>query len=47
LLVAMIAAIVLTMRTKRQTKTQKPEQQVAVRRADRVRLVEMPAQPRD
>lgn len=47
LLVAMIAAIVLTMRTKRQTKTQRPEQQVAVRRADRVRLVEMPAKPRD
>jgi NADH-quinone oxidoreductase subunit J len=47
LLVAMIAAIVLTMRTKRQTKTQRPEQQVAVQRADRVRLVDMPAKPRD
>ncbi len=41
LLVAIIAAIALTMRPKRQTKAQKPEQQVLVRRADRVRLVGM------
>ncbi len=44
LLVAIIAAIALTMRPKRQTKTQKPEQQVRVRRADRVRLVDMKAE---
>lgn len=47
LLVAMVAAIALTMRTKRQTKAQRPEQQVRVRREDRVRLVNMPAEPRD
>jgi NADH-quinone oxidoreductase subunit J len=46
LLVAMIAAIALTMRGPRQTKTQKPEQQVTVRRSDRVRLVRMPAEKR-
>ncbi len=47
LLVAMIAAIALTMRPRRQNKYQKPEQQVQVRREDRVRLVKMPAEPRD
>ncbi|MGH8753550.1 MAG: NADH-quinone oxidoreductase subunit J [Burkholderiales bacterium] len=41
LLVAIVAAITLTLREKRQTKAQKPEEQVAVRRADRVRLVKM------
>ena len=44
LLVAIIAAIALTMRGTRQTKTQKPELQVKVRRQDRVRLVSMPAE---
>ncbi|MGH8613536.1 MAG: NADH-quinone oxidoreductase subunit J [Gammaproteobacteria bacterium] len=44
LLVAIIAAIALTMRPKRQTKAQKPEQQIRVRRADRVRLVGMKAE---
>ena len=44
LLVAIIAAIALTMRGTRQTKTQKPELQVRVRRQDRVRLVRMPAE---
>ncbi len=43
LLVAMIAAIALTMRPRRQTKQQKPEQQVQVRREDRIRIVKMPA----
>jgi NADH-quinone oxidoreductase subunit J len=47
LLVAMIAAITLTMRPKRQNKYQKPEQQVNVKRAERVRLVKMPAEPRE
>lgn len=47
LLVAMVAAILLTMRPKRQNKTQRPEQQVRAHRADRVRLVNMPAEPRD
>ena len=47
LLVAMIAAITLTMRPKRQNKYQQPEQQVNVKRAERVRLVKMPAEPRE
>lgn len=47
LLVAMIAAIALTMRSRRQTKAQKPEQQVSVRREERVRLVKMLAEPKD
>jgi len=41
LLVAIIAAITLTMRKGRDHKSQKPEQQVSVRRGDRVRLVSM------
>jgi NADH-quinone oxidoreductase subunit J len=44
LLVAIIAAIALTMRKRPETKYQDPSQQVAVRRADRVRLVSMPAE---
>jgi len=46
LLVAIVAAIVLTMRGPRQTKAQRPSEQVAVRREDRVRLVKMPAPAR-
>nr|VFJ52870.1 MAG: NADH dehydrogenase subunit J [Candidatus Kentron sp. DK]VFJ56706.1 MAG: NADH dehydrogenase subunit J [Candidatus Kentron sp. DK] len=41
LLVAMVAAIVLTMRRRKGVKHQRPEQQVKVRREDRVRLVKM------
>ena len=41
LLVAIIAAIVLTMRRRPETKYQNPAKQVQVRRADRVRLVNM------
>lgn len=44
LLVAMIAAIALTMRPRRQNKYQKPEKQVHIRREDRIRLVKMPAE---
>jgi len=44
LLVAIIAAIALTMRKRKDTKYQDPAAQVAVRRADRVRLVQMPAE---
>lgn len=44
LLVAMIAAIALTMRPRRDTKAQDPAQQVKVKRQDRVRLVDMPAE---
>ena len=43
LLVAIIAAIVLTLR-RRQTKYQNPSQQIRVRREDRVRLVKMAAE---
>lgn len=41
LLVAIIAAIVLTYRRRRDTKYQDPSEQVKVRRADRVRLVDL------
>ena len=44
LLVAIIAAIALTMRKRKDTKYQDPSKQVAVKRADRVRLVSMPAE---
>ena len=41
LLVAIVAAIALTMRKRPETKYQDPSQQVMVKRADRVRLVRM------
>ena len=44
LLLAIVAAITLTMRKRPQTKAQNPVDQVAVKRADRVRLVEMEAE---
>lgn len=44
LLVAIIAAIALTMRRRPETKYQEPAKQVIVRRADRVRLVRMAAE---
>ena len=47
LLVAIIAAIALTMRKRKDTKYQDPSRQVAVKRADRVRLVSMPSEKRD
>ena len=43
LLVAMVAAIALTLRRRKDHKSQNPSQQVRVRAADRVRLVSMPA----
>ncbi len=46
LLVAMIAAIAITMRKRKTTKYQNPAQQVAVRREDRVRLIPMPPKRR-
>ena len=42
LLVAIVAAIALTLRHRKQTRYMDPAQQVAVRRADRVRIVSMP-----
>ncbi|GAB4299156.1 MAG: NADH-quinone oxidoreductase subunit J [Thiohalomonadaceae bacterium] len=46
LLVAIVAAIALTLRRRDGTKTQNVAEQVAVRRDDRVRLVPMDAEPR-
>ncbi len=43
LLVAMIAAVVLTLRRRKDSKFQRPGDQVRVKRSDRVRLVSMPA----
>jgi NADH-quinone oxidoreductase subunit J len=47
LLVAIIAAIALTHRKRKETKYQDPGQQVKVRREDRVRLVSMPAEKKE
>ncbi len=47
LLVAIIAAIALTMRRRTDVKTQDPSRQVEVRRGDRIRIVRMPAEPRE
>jgi NADH-quinone oxidoreductase subunit J len=44
LVVAIIAAIALTLRRRRATEFMKPEEQVLVRRQDRVRLVKMSAE---
>ncbi|MBI4692787.1 MAG: NADH-quinone oxidoreductase subunit J [Gammaproteobacteria bacterium] len=44
LLVAIVAAIALTHRGTRQSKAPRPERQVQVRRADRVRLIKMDAE---
>jgi NADH-quinone oxidoreductase subunit J len=41
LLVAIVAAIALTLRTSRQVKTPNVEEQLAVRREDRVRLIDI------
>ena len=46
LLVAIIAAIALTMRRRPETKSQDPGKQVKVRRNDRLRVVKMPAERR-
>jgi NADH-quinone oxidoreductase subunit J len=47
LLVAIIAAIALTLRKRKDTKYQDPARQVLVKRSDRVRLVSMPPESRD
>lgn len=46
LLVAVVAAIALTMRQRKDHKQTDPSKQVRVRRGDRVRLVSMPSEPR-
>jgi NADH-quinone oxidoreductase subunit J len=47
LLVAIIAAIALTHRKRRETKYQDPGRQVKVRRQDRIRLLDMPAEKKE
>jgi len=47
LLVAIIAAIALTHRRRRETKHQNPAQQVRVRRDDRLRILDIPAEKRE
>jgi NADH-quinone oxidoreductase subunit J len=47
LLVAIVAAIALTLRHRKTTRYQNPAQQVEVRRQDRVRIVSMPSQKRE
>jgi len=44
LLVAIVAAIALTLRHRPKTKYQNPDKQIAVQRKDRVRVVSMPAE---
>ena len=47
LLVAIVAAIALTLRRRKHTKYIDPAQQIAVRRKDRVRIVSMPSEKKD
>jgi NADH-quinone oxidoreductase subunit J len=47
LLVAIVSAIALTLRRRKDSKYLDPAKQIAVRRADRVRIVQMPAQKKE
>ena len=47
LLIAIVAAIALTYRKRRETKSQDASAQVKVRREDRVRLIRMPSEKRE
>jgi NADH-quinone oxidoreductase subunit J len=47
LLVAIVAAIALTHRRRRETKYQSPGAQIRVRREDRLRIIQMPAEKRE
>ena len=47
LLVAIVAAIALTLRGRKDSKHQDPAKQVKVKRADRVRMVSMPAEKKE
>ena len=47
LLVAIVAAIALTLRRRKESKYVDPAQQIGVRREDRVRIVQMPSESRD
>ena len=45
LLVAIVAAIALTMRGRKDSKAQNPAQQVLVKASDRLKIVKMAAEP--
>jgi NADH-quinone oxidoreductase subunit J len=47
LLVGIVAAVALTQREKRKTKAVSPSRQVFVKAKDRVRVLQMPSEPRD
>ncbi|MFO1324845.1 MAG: NADH-quinone oxidoreductase subunit J [Burkholderiales bacterium] len=47
LLVAIVAAIALTHRKRRESKYQNPAEQVKVRRQDRIRLLDLPAEKKE
>ena len=47
LLVAMVAAIALTLRTRSKVKFLDPSKQVIVKKKDRVRLVSMPSEKKE
>ncbi len=47
LLVGIVAAVALTLRGKRKSKAISPSEQVFVKAKDRVRVIKMPAEPRD
>jgi len=47
LLVAIIAAIALTHRTRKETKHQDPGEQVKVRRKDRIRMIDLPSEKKE
>ena len=47
LLVAIVAAIALTLRRRKDSKRQDPAAQVAIKRADRVRLISMPSEKKE
>ena len=44
LLVAMVAAVALTLRKRKDAKSQAPAKQIHVQRADRIRMVSMPSE---
>ena len=46
LLVAIVAAIALTLRERKDSRHMNPSEQVRVKRADRVRIIKMPASPK-
>ena len=47
LLVAIVAAVALNLRTRKDTKTQDPSKQIAVKAADRMRIVKMASEKRE